>query len=350
MVEPFSVRVPGKAMLAGEYAVLAGGPAIVLSLGRHLECRVTRDSSPAIETPYGAWHDREAEPAALRFACAAWRVAGRYLEGVGKRAPAVRLALDDELKAPSGEKLGLGGSACAAVAVVAAALESAGVPSDRERTFKLAATAHALAQGSAGSGADVAASVFGGVLWTRRFDAGPLVALQTGPAAAFAVAVDRAQPPERESLPAPERLALAFTGASAATPGLIASVERYAIADPPGFARFLAFTSEAADRLRRGLLGGSVPEVGRAMADAQVQLERLGAAASCPIVTAVHRRILARAQEAGAAAKVSGAGGGDCCLLIGTAAQVDQAVRLLRQDGTFCFEPGVDDAGCTIGR
>ena len=38
----------GKAMLAGEYAVLAGGPAIVAAVGRHLTCEATTAPRSAI--------------------------------------------------------------------------------------------------------------------------------------------------------------------------------------------------------------------------------------------------------------------------------------------------------------
>ncbi len=129
-------RAPGKLVISGAYSVLEGAPAIVAAVDRFAvadSCNatgyVTEEMRQAFEGPY-PWIDASA----LRD---------------GDR------------------KLGLGSSAALLVAAMATqpnvALDEAGA---RQRLFEAALVAHRKAQGG-GSGVDVAASVFGGVLSYR---------------------------------------------------------------------------------------------------------------------------------------------------------------------------------------
>jgi len=311
------VRVPGKAMLAGEYAVLAGAPAIVVAVAKYLECVAEPAERLSIEGAGARWSEGEPETPELRFARRAIRTVGQYLAGKGERLPALRLSITDDLRAPDGQKLGLGGSACTSVAVTAAGLAAAGRELDQALIFKLAAIAHGAAQGKPGSAVDVAACTFGGTIWTRKFDVEPYLGLLDGAPVVFAAAVDKAALPELERLPDSRGLALVFTGKSASTPVLVGEIERFAERAPRQWAEFVARTANACDRLRRALLEGDERAACAALDIAGRLLQTLGEQAGVEIVTWEHREIAERAREAGGAAKVSGAGGGDCAVVLG---------------------------------
>lgn len=131
------IYAPGKLVLAGEYAVLEGAPAIVLAINSGVKCHV-RDGQ-GIETPMNdtSFVSPALSPLAnsRRFVFDAWN-------------PPL---LDD------GQKPGFGGSAAACVASVLAA----------GRPLNDAFEIHKTVQGS-GSGIDIAASIHGGTLWFRR--------------------------------------------------------------------------------------------------------------------------------------------------------------------------------------
>ncbi len=346
----FTIRVPGKAMLAGEYAVLAGAPAIAIAVRRYLSCRVSRADLFELQALGSRWHEGEPVPAPLLFAAEALRVSRRYLSGRHLEPAPLALVIEDELHASDGRKLGLGGSACATVAVAAALLQAARISPERNRAllFKLASLAHAQAQGTSGSAVDVAASTWGGTLWTYRADVEPLrAALRTSPPA-FAAAVDGAQAPETVRLRDPPAVLLAFSGLSASTPLLVQRIEAFAQREPRGFAEFVARTSAACDRLRRALETADHVAMIEAVRACGQELEALGTHAGVEIVTREHRAMAAAAHLEGAAAKTSGAGGGDCAIAVGAHDAIERLHRRLQAGGELLVREGVDPSGVLV--
>lgn len=127
------ILAPGKLVLAGEYAVLDGAPALVMAIDRGVSCDVEPGGDGVrIETPDG--DDRFVRPALDGAA------PGRY-----------RFAAWNPVDLPG--KPGFGGSAAACVAACLAA----------GRPASDAIAIHHRVQGG-GSGIDVAASIHGGVL------------------------------------------------------------------------------------------------------------------------------------------------------------------------------------------
>lgn len=133
-----TVLAPGKLVLLGEYAVLDGGPALVMAIDRGVRCDITPAPGLEIETPDG--DDRFVRPA-LR-GCAP----GRY-----------RFSPWNPVDLPG--KPGFGGSAAACVAACVAA----------GRPALDALDIHRAVQGG-GSGIDVLASALGGTLRVEGAD------------------------------------------------------------------------------------------------------------------------------------------------------------------------------------
>jgi len=289
MVFP-NVRAPGKLFLIGEYGVLSGGAAVVTAVDRFVTGRFVAGATAA--SPLVA----EASRLARSHIDAEW---GKDWAGLPDGAPVI----DSRALAADGQKLGLGSSAAAAAVAVGATFAAAGadIVRDRATLFVLAERAHREAQGGRGSGADVAAAVFGGVIAYAR----------------SAAAAPKIQP----LAAAPVEIVVFTAGGPRATPDAVRAVEALAARDPQRHGMRMNELHRAADAFVRGWElrdGQAVVDAARA---AGAALAALGQDAALDIWTAPVRAAAALAEELGGTAKPSGAGGGD----VGVAFLTDRA-------------------------
>ncbi len=276
-----TASAPGKLVLAGEYAVLAGAPAIVAAIDRRVTCRVTM-------VERGDWQflsrGFEARMACRREAVAdategAAALAAQALSALGLDArdlpPHLRMEIDSQACYRNGAKLGLGSSAAALVAVAAAFGALGG------RSLELAPliAAHRALQGGAGSGLDVAAAWHGGVICFRN---------------------ERAQ---SMRLPANLHFAFAHAGWSTPTTSLVARFETWRRRGEPAALRRLA---ECAERVAAA--GDDALAQFAAYIDA---LQNFDDVANVGIFSQPHRAGRALAARHGVLYKPCGAGGGD---------------------------------------
>jgi phosphomevalonate kinase len=310
------LRAPGKVFLAGEYAVLEPGrPALVVGIDRFLEATVEPAPDVSIEHHGVVWRGGP-PPSELRFAVRAVELA--------RPGRGFRLVFENEL-AIQGKKLGLGGSAAATVLAVRAARPDLGP----EETLSLAFAAHWIEQGGSGSGADVAASCMGGVL--RVAGRNPFRSAEE----AMALPLEdllRARPIGTRWLPIPEdlRILLAFTGEPADTRVLVRTVRALAQGDGPRWRVCEAAITKACELLAAALASGRKEAALQAVRDGAAAMAKLGEAAGAPIVTEPLAKACALAASAGAAAKPSGAGGGDCAVVLAFGDEMrDRAERAL---------------------
>lgn len=268
---------PGKLMLTGEFAVLAGAPALMLAVDRRAVAR-------------------EAVGAGSPFLAAI----AEELAARGLAMPVI--TVDSAAFYTDHCKLGLGSSAAVTVAATALALALArpAQPASRADILEIALAAHARAQrarGAAGSGADIAAAVHGGAL---AYTMGAAVAPVAWPAALALVPF--------------------FTGGPADTVALVTAVDAARRARPAAVDAALAAIADAS---RAACRAPSVAALAAA-ADATDQLAAAtGVALVPPCVTAARRAL----QELGGTAKTTGAGGGDVAVAVVPAAADLAAVR-----------------------
>jgi phosphomevalonate kinase len=309
---------PGKVMWAGEYAVLDGAPAVMCAVARRVLARVvparaaSRDLSPFL-------------------AAARAEIVAAYGPFSREAAAAGRVVVDSSALQQKGVKLGLGSSAAATVAAIAAALDSA----DPETVHRLAHRAHAAAQaprGSRGSGADVAASVHGGFIAVERQGDGSL--------------------PLRVrhlALPAGLTPVLVWTGEAADTPTLVARVRAYGEHDPAGHRAARAGLADAAARVIAALDSGDPVATVAALAGAGDALAELGARSGAPLVPASLAPLAALARAHGGAAKPTGAGGGDQILAaFATPGAAAAFAAEARARGMTLVPADVDPAGARL--
>jgi phosphomevalonate kinase len=286
-------------LLAGEYAVLEGWPAVVCAVDRRAHARL------------GSRAAAELSP---------------FLKALRRHAPAVTRCTVDTSALYLGErKLGLGSSAAATVAAAAAAMQTA----DRDTIHAVAHVAHARAQeprGSRGSGADVAAAVHGGLLRVERKpgegEVGPLAVTP---------------------LPWPTGLhmVVVWTGAVADTPALVARVRALHDRDAAAYRAHAAALGECAGRFLGDPIGATA-----ASAEA---LAALGRAAGAPLVPPSFAPLSALARELGGAAKPTGAGGGDLVVALFAVAAAAAAFRERVQALGMTVVPcAVDPRGVTL--
>ncbi|MBM4376283.1 MAG: hypothetical protein FJ095_14465 [Deltaproteobacteria bacterium] len=265
-------RAPGKLVLSGAYSVLEGAPALVAAVDRY----VLADGS------------REAALVTAEVAEAVRR--GLVPRAVAFDASALREALADG----SSRKLGLGSSAAILVATMATSRSSEELASPEfgRALFAEALACHREAQGG-GSGVDVAASCFGGVVRCRMH----------GPE----LTVDSSLLPDCTV----ETWACAT---SASTSGMLAKVRAWAARERP---RYDALIRGASDGAERACAAREVGELVAALREQRRALAELGRRADAPIVTEELDGLDAVAATDGAIAYPAGAGGGDVALYVG---------------------------------
>lgn len=307
---------PGKVVLWGEYAVLAGAPALVIAVDRYAHCdlqpggELWRCDAPGYsDTPDPVSREQllGGEPPPVE---SAWRLAWHALQTLDctslPRGGRARFDTRDfHLTSPGrpGRKLGLGSSAALCVAIYAAFARLLGHPP----AYSAALEAHRHFQGGAGSGIDVAAAWQGGTLKFRRPKTGG-----TGEAVPW-------------PLPNGMEPAFVFTGEAAST---IRHLERFRRwRDGGGGDELEALCEAAAGLFERNHVMHALPDY----IDALRALDR---AADLGIFSEAHRRLERLAFHAGVVYKPCGAGGGDIGAAFSSdAAATDRFLQLAAEDG-----------------
>jgi phosphomevalonate kinase len=301
-----AATAPGKLFLTGEWAVLRGAPALVVAVDRVVRVELDAeqgDGALSIESlaEGRTWHG-DARDTGTPQGDAGAVVA--VLRGLGWMHG--RVVVDSRPFLIGERKLGLGRSAATIAATVVARRRLAGAALEPGALLADALAANARFQDGQGSGADVAAAVYGGVIAAERRDDALTVA--------------------RHTLPDGLELVAGWTGESAATTPLVSAFA--AMPSPPVLPELTAAARDAVAAI--GANDG--PRLCDAVDRSGDLLGRFGAETGLPIVTPALRRLIDGARAAGAVAKPSGAGGGDCGIAIAPTARVAAAVRAAWRD------------------
>ena len=307
---PFSgehARAPGKLFLSGEYAVLEGAPAIACAVGRHVNVRYL--AGAAGEQPEAArW--RESARQALRL---------HGFDAAGADRP---LEIDSRaLYTAEGTKLGLGSSAAVAVGITGLLLASSGPVPGVDAQLRVATELHRARQGPGGSGADIAASLYGGVIAVT----GNMV----------------------ETIRWPDGLhcAVLWTGIGADTGKAIARFRNALDGDARTPAEELNLAAEKVRNAWNRGVGGILT----ALQDYARAWRALDGAAQIGVYSREHRRLDRLARAANCVYKPSGAGGGDCGLAFADApGRLDALRKSARRDGFTPLEFELGVAGSRV--
>jgi phosphomevalonate kinase len=357
---------PGKLILTGEYAVLDGAPALVIAVDRRVIARRragARGSSAFLLALIDELEKRLGRDDAATRAAA-------------------EIVVDSTAFYDGTTKLGLGSSAAVTVAATALALgaEHTSMPViDPELVLSIASAAHAAAQSTRagrdssvmiprptataaasgwhrarGSGADIAAAVYGGVIAFQRETpdrvAWPSEAAARGRASTID---DGGGTVERLTWPAGVTFIPFFTGGAADTPTLVTAVHEARLRNTAPVDAALHAIDKASRAACQACAARS-PEIASnallaALSLAAHAMDQLAAATGVQLVPSSVAAARSAMTRLGGTAKTTGAGGGDIAVAVipGTE-DVTQARRLLIEAGCQPLKLTVDTTGVDL--
>lgn len=314
---------PGKLIIAGEYAVLEGHPALVAAVDRRALCTLERGDALLISGLGAGPYRVEVEDESVSIEgddedrLALLRAVLEQACFDGDPLPLGHLRVDTSAFLLDGQKLGIGSSAAAAVALAAAVLDRDG-RLDVDRVMHLADAAHTSFSGVRGSGIDIAASSRGGVLRFTR--ANGEVHCESSPLCPDGLSV-----------------VVTFAGEPTSTRDLLRKVQAFEDVDTKAYDRAMDDVGYASRELLDAVAPDEDPRVFLAAVDrCRRSLQRLGEKAKVDIVSAPHRQIARLARQHGGAAKPSGAGGGDV------------AVAFVPTESRAALERDLEEAGFPV--
>lgn len=342
---------PGKMILIGEYAVLHGAPALVSAVNREARVRLEQRSEPGVlvDAPdvglencaltlrggIACTDDGQDLPKSLKVVAAVLEYFSSQLEPrLGNGGLRVSIDTSGFVQEQNGFKLGLGSSAAVTVALTRAMmayLEIEGEEIHAVPLFQRAHRIHQKMQGGIGSGLDIAASVFGGLV---AFDQ-----VKKGQAAS---------PRKLASMQWPS-MAPVFVGNSASTPDLVSKVNSFRAAKPDGFAALMAEMGTVSSRVIAASQQGDLRAIREGCMAYCGLMQRLGEASGADIISDAHRRLRDLSVENGFDYKPSGAGGGDLGLVLGEDQQALEDLRpKLEKLGASWTELGISSLGARL--
>lgn len=323
---PTTIKIPGKLMVAGEFAVLQPHhQLVVMAVDRFVYATVEQSDQNELTL-----HDFQLEDLSwefcnnevniasnderLKFVRHAMKIALLYLQERSIFPGPFSIGINSELDDASGAKYGLGSSAAVVTAVVTAILKKfAPGETDKETIFKLASIAHVTVQGN-GSGADIAASSFGGFLHYTSFQAEWLIDLyHKSVSITDMLKADWVYYTSKPiGLPDSVYVCIGWTGKPASTGKLVHEVLKLKDANPGQFRQFLQASDEAVEHFLNGMKEADISRLMKGIKQNRLALRTVGEHANVEIETPLLGTLCDLAEQFGGAGKPSGAGGGDC--------------------------------------
>lgn len=339
----------GKLMIAGEYAVTRPlRRAIVVAVDRRVTATVAPSPKPSVTVSSQQRTDEisiedlrgSGPPASLvttqnQYAVRVIAKAAALAQVTGAAiARGADISIGSNLDEPASRvKYGLGSSSAVTVALAAALNEFLGLRLDRRGLWKLSYLS-TIETNPRASGADLAAALYGGWLCYRSPDRAWLEDCLTHRDLAEIVHDDwpgleiraLSRPPHAS------RLVVGWSGSAAVTADLVATATSRLTTG------FLDRSDETVEQLAKALVAADEPATALYVRQAQALLQELDTPA-IGIMTDQLRAMLSASAELGVPSKISGAGGGDCCIAFPSGVQEHAALIQRWNDSGFSVLP-----------
>lgn len=313
-------------MVAGEYAVLEPHQSlIVTAVDRFVYIHISESERNLLtlvdfQLHNIRWEFKDQEvfldttERRSNFVRAAMAVTLNYLQEKNIALRPISLSVYSELDDDSGNKYGLGSSAAVVTGVVTALLtEFLAKEPERELIFKLSAIAHVKVQGT-GSGADIAASTYGGMLEYRSFQADWLLDQLKRESSATALVQKEWKflHIKKLSFPKEWKMIVGWTGSPASTAKLVPEILAYKDVNPEAFREFVEKSSRAVLTILTGINQRNFDQFSQGIQMNHKALSKIGKLAGVPIETPKLYELQKVSSLYQSPGKLSGAGGGDC--------------------------------------
>ena len=349
---PFQVAAPGKLYVAGEYAVVTPGqPAILIAVDRYVTVTVTEAQPITTTAPTAqllAYEHGVTAAADNRFgtdyALAAWLVMDALRAERGRKRIPADLHFASTMRSDTGEKYGLGSSGAATMAVVAAFNELYDLGLTVIEKIQLGMLA-SIEISPKSSGGDLAAGALGGWVYYQAPDRVNLARVLTDHASVTEALTGPAWLPMRARripTPADVQVLIGWTGSPAETDQLVTQ----ATSNGNGMdwdENFLRPSAANVNSLVEALTEENFSRIHRGIRTGRTLLARMAAHTGTRIETPQLTTLIETAEQLeGVSAKTSGAGGGDCGIVLAEP-WVDPAVI-----NTTWREHGIQPLGLTV--
>jgi phosphomevalonate kinase len=324
-----SVIAPGKLILLGEYAVLQGAHALVAAVNRHARVEVTNAISNYCEliTDYLPIKnikfkfdmqgkilfipDIDANLRnILKFFIETCESSIKFLQSYNKSISPCIITLDTSQFFSNGgdAKLGLGSSAALTVALFTALAKFSGFLVSKSVVFFNTLKIHHRAQGGMGSGIDIAASVFGGVL-------------------DYKMSLEKKILPKKTEIVENIYIVPIWSGQSTSTKEYLALLHSFRDNNEQSYEKIMHRLIELADSGCYAYKTKNCTNFMHIVTDYYGTLKHLSEASGVEIISQDHRSISQIVEDAGGVYKPSGAGGGDFGLAFCLSKKIVKNVR-----------------------
>lgn len=323
---PFRVAAPGKLYVAGEYAVVTPGqPAILIAVDRYVTVTVTDAQPAATAAPTASLLAYDHGVAAATdntfgtdYALAAWLLMDTLRAERGlKRIPA-DLHFASTLRSENGEKYGLGSSGAVTMAVVTAFNELYDFGLSVTDKIKLGLLA-SIEISPNSSGGDLAAGALGGWVYYQAPDRANLArVLRDGVSVTEAMTGPAWDPMRARRIPTPAdvQVLIGWTGSPAETDQLVTQ----ATTNGNGMdweQDFLRPSAANVTSLLEALADENFPLIHASMHTGRALLSHMAEHTATLVETPQLTTLIETAEALeGVSAKTSGAGGGDCGIVL----------------------------------
>jgi len=337
-----TTSAPGKLILIGEYAVLEEAPSLVMAVNRTANVTVTSTDSTLLVSAAGLKIEKvsfeffnghfrwlsgsEKDHHELRFFKAAVLEALNSIDASSFSGYHFELDTSEFFSSHvSGLKFGFGSSAALTYAIVAAVIKTLAPDSNQspERLLPLASSAHYQAQKKLGSGIDVAAAAYGGLIEYQLPE-------NRNPAASSI---------KRINWPDNLHLCCVFSGKSVSTRKLVTAVYELQENNPDVFSTHMQQMITHSRNAIEALGNGNTDRFVELSDTYGLSMQQLGKSAGVSIMSAEHLQLKELANQCGAAYKPSGAGGGDIGIALSSSEKIiQQTASRFREEGFLVID------------
>ncbi|EXJ23652.1 Phosphomevalonate kinase [Alkalibacterium sp. AK22] len=317
-------KAPGKLYIAGEYAVVEPShPAVIVAVNRFIEVTVTPSDNnfgqihstvldgglASFERTANGIRIHEEDPKAAVL-IEALQLTELYLQEQGITLPYYDIVIQSSLVSADGRKYGLGSSGAVTVAVINSLLQAASVSCSPLHLYKLAALTH-LSLNSRGSFGDLAAASFGGWIAYSSFNKTQVQRLYTCRSVTEALNESwEGLMIEPLALPEELQLLVGWTGSPASTESMIKNIAQSG--KPMDYEPFLASSKACTLALLQAFKQQNSQLIMDLIRKNRELLLAMSRKKGIQLETPLLENLCSIAENRQAAAKTSGAGGGDC--------------------------------------